>query len=402
MTHYVIIGGGIAGTSAAEQLRKLDPTCAITILSNESHPLYSRVLLPHYIHGKVPRERVFLKKEDWYTGNNIALVYTTVERLDPDAHTVHASNGETYTYTKLLIAGGGTLNKLPIDASDQVYHLQTIEDADKLVDLLEHNEEGAVTAGVIGGGFITMELVEFFARKQWKSHVFLRGTLYFGRTFNQAMSDLLEEHLEQHNIQTHKELTIASYQNDMAKTHENGAFTVDVLSAGIGINSRFPWAKDAGVEVERGVKCNEYLETNVADIYTAGDCAEYWDTTVERHLHIGNWMNAQMQGRHAASILTGNRTPFSLVSSYATHVLGIDIVAVGDAEVAAAEQVIERDYSNGYTLLLLRNHKLVGASIINRNTDRKAVTHLIKNRVDLTEHIDQLDDPTFDLSSLLS
>ena len=68
---YVIAGGGIAGTTAAEELRKIDPNGSIVLISEELHRLYSRVLLPHYIKGKVPRERCFLKKETWYDEQNI-------------------------------------------------------------------------------------------------------------------------------------------------------------------------------------------------------------------------------------------------------------------------------------------------------------------------------------------
>ena len=74
MTNIVIIGGGIAGTTAAEEIRKANKDARITIIEQEFHPLYSRVLLPHYIKGKVPRERVFLKKPEWYAENNIELM----------------------------------------------------------------------------------------------------------------------------------------------------------------------------------------------------------------------------------------------------------------------------------------------------------------------------------------
>ena len=71
---HIIIGGGVAGTTAAEELRKIDRTGEITLVSEEHEPLYSRVLLPHYLKGKIPRERVFLKKEAWYLISNQCLM----------------------------------------------------------------------------------------------------------------------------------------------------------------------------------------------------------------------------------------------------------------------------------------------------------------------------------------
>ena len=81
---YLIIGGGVAGTTCAEELRKRDSQAEITILSEEHHPLYSRVLLPHYIKGKIPRERVFLKRDTWYGEQNIEwMPGVSAQHLDP-------------------------------------------------------------------------------------------------------------------------------------------------------------------------------------------------------------------------------------------------------------------------------------------------------------------------------
>src|SRR6188474_1489970 len=100
----VIVGGGIAGTTAAEELRKLAPAAEITIVSEERHPVYSRVLLPHYLKGKVPRERVFLKKEEWYAEQKIEwLVGTRVDACDPKNAFVTLSDGRELPYDKLLI-----------------------------------------------------------------------------------------------------------------------------------------------------------------------------------------------------------------------------------------------------------------------------------------------------------
>ena len=401
MNHYVIIGGGIAGTSAAEQLRKLDPTSEITILSNEQHPLYSRVLLPHYVVGKVPRERVFLKKMDWYTEQNIHLAYQEVTRIDTAQNQVEVASGATYTYTKLLIAGGGILRRMPFQNHEQVYHLQTIEDADRVRKLMDDNEDGALKTGLIGGGFIAMEFAEFFATRNWPVHLFLRDQQFFSRTFDQESSDYLEEHFANHGVTTHKGLTISALEGDVVKTHENGAFTIDALAAGIGIKSDFSWAKEAGVDVDRGIKTNEFLETNVPNVYSAGDCAQYLDTNAGRHRSVGTWMNAQMQGRHVAKVMIGDRTSFDLVSSYATHVLGIDIIAIGDAEKDAADQLIARDYDDGRTLLMIRDNRVVGASIINHNADRAPLTQLIKDRIDISKNFDELKDPSFELKTLL-
>ena len=101
MTSYVIIGGGIAGTTAAEEIRKKDATASVTIITEELHPCYSRVLLPHYVKGKVPREKVFLKPADWYVKNNIDLMAgVRVLSVDVQNKFVATSDGREIPYHK--------------------------------------------------------------------------------------------------------------------------------------------------------------------------------------------------------------------------------------------------------------------------------------------------------------
>ncbi|MCH8049335.1 FAD-dependent oxidoreductase [Patescibacteria group bacterium] len=136
MTRFLIIGGGIAGTTAAEEIRKQDPKSEITIIEQEQHPCYSRVLLPHYITGKVIRDRVFIKKPDWYKEQKIEL-QAGVRAVEIDVENMHVrtSQERELPYDKLLITSGGELNLIPDDKRGLSY-LRTIDDADHLLQLL--------------------------------------------------------------------------------------------------------------------------------------------------------------------------------------------------------------------------------------------------------------------------
>src|SRR3990170_4460699 len=110
---FLIVGGSAAGTTAAEVIRLLNPQSSVTIITDETHEQYSRVLIPHYIRGKVQRDQVFLKKANWYSEKNIELVRgTKAVSLDPESHRVKVSNSKEYQYVKLLIAIGGDVVKL--------------------------------------------------------------------------------------------------------------------------------------------------------------------------------------------------------------------------------------------------------------------------------------------------
>ncbi len=382
--HYLIIGGGIAGTTATEELRKLNTNADITIISEEEHPVYSRVLLPHYVKEKIPRERVFLKKETWYAEKNIEWMTGVIcDYLDVRNKFVRLSNGREVEYDKLLIATGGEVRTAPFDFAQginerQISYFRTLADSDHLVTLL--SERDASTQGyVIGGGFIACEYINIFAHFGIPTTVMLRSDRFWSRVFDEETGRLVNQRLLNGNVEIKKSQT-TNYQLPT---------TNSILGIGIGIIPDFSWLRDTGIKTNIGILANEYLETNIPDVYTAGDISEFQDVVVNRQVNIGNWMNAQMQGRHVAKVMLGEREPFKLVSSYATNVLGLEIIFVGDTDRSAAEEIVVRGsvLDGGVTQLFLRNQKLVGATIVGRNSDRQPITAAIRDQVDKSDFL---------------
>ncbi len=381
---YVIIGGGIAGTTAAEELRKLDPSSEITIVSEEQHAIYSRVLLPHFLKEKVPRERVFLKKESWYEEQNIEwLRGEFVVELDPRNKFVRVSSMREIEYDKLLIATGGELRTLPHDPRG-VSYFRTLDDADQLVQLL--SERGPSTrAGIFGGGFIACEYLNVFEHYNIETTIAFRGDYFWSNVLLEEAGQLLNSHLESHGVTVHKQ---AAFDRMLGQTELEGFTTskgthpCQILGIGIGIQPEIVFLKEAGIVCERGVRTNEYLETNIPDIFAAGDITEFFDVVTERHLHVGNWMNAQMQGRVVAKNMFGEKTKFELVSSYATNALGLEIISVGDTSKEHADKIemLGSIEEGGITQLFERDDRLIGGVMIGRNTDRIEVTKAIKER----------------------
>ena len=398
--HCVIIGAGVCGTSAAETLRKLDAKVQITLIGNEPHPLYSRVMLPHYISGKVPRERVFLKKDGWYSEQSIAYITDTVTAVHPREQQIVLASGDKVAYDQLLIAGGGDVRQLPFP-EDKIYHLQTIEDADRLFELLPTLSPTAKTA-IVGGGFISMEFINLFSQQQTDIEIFLRGDRFFSRSFDEKASKQLEAHLERHGVAIYKNTTVEQIGPDGTLRLEGGfENTYDAIGVGIGLDANFSWLDGSDVRMGTGVYCDSALRTGIRNIWTAGDCAEYFDERLQSHLHVGNWMNAQMQGRHVAKNMLGDPQPFDLVSSYATDVLEMDLISVGDVTRSRAERILEREHEEGLTQLFLKDGALRGAVLINANADRAGATALIKSQKDLSHRTEQLTNPDTPLNDFL-
>jgi len=384
---YVIIGGGITGTTAAEELRKIDADAEITIVSEEQHPLYSRVLLPHFIKEKIPRERVFLKKESWYEEKNIIwLRGERVEKLDPKNKFVQVTSGQEIEYDKLLIATGGDVRVIGQDVRG-VSYFRTLDDADHIVQLLQERKSDA--HGVVyGGGFIACEYINIFEKYGMPATVAFRGDHFWSAVLDDESGKLINDRILQGGFALIPRATDMALEGEKeleAVSFGDKRIPCSFLGVGIGMVRDDGWIREAGVEIEAGVRSNEFLETNVPDVFTAGDCAQFHDVIVDRPMFVGNWMNAMSQGRAVAKSMMGERTPFKLVSSYATNVLGLEIIFVGDAEKAAADEVIVRGSSaeGGVTQVFLRGGRVVGGTMVGRNADRTPITKLIQSRADI-------------------
>ncbi len=381
---YLIIGGGVAGTTAAEELRKRDASAQITILSEEHHPLYSRVLLPHYMKNKIPRERVFLKRETWYMDQQIDWQPGVIAtHVDVSNKFVGGSDGREYTYDKLLIATGGEVRSIDEDLRGVCY-FRTLDDADHILQLTTE-WRGHARGAIYGGGFIACEYLNFFAQFGIPTILVHRGAHFWTQNFLPEAGELLAKHLLEKGIELHPNSTLVKLTGDKQLegfVTNTGEHHANILGIGIGIESDFSWLREAGIEVGRGVKANEYLETNVPDVYTAGDIAEFYDPIVGRELQIGNWMNAMTQGRTVAKSMTGERTEFRLVSSYATNALGLEIIFVGDVDKSAADKIelVGSLEAGGITQVFEREGKVVGSVIIGRNTDRAPITKAIQEK----------------------
>lgn len=385
---YLIIGSGISGTSAAEELRKIDANAEITIISTELHRLYSRVLLPRYIKGTLPRERCFLKKETWYDEQNIRCVFgVRVNELNIVEQTVSTSDGQTFKFDKLLLATSGNLLKFP-DSLRGISYLRTIDDADEVIELLAESESLPLEkrrAGIVGGSFIAVEYINFFAQHKIPTDLFMLEDTFFGGALDAESFAVLRNKIEAEGINLHTKVSVKKLLGEMrleGLQTEKKEFVLGLLGVGIGIRPDFSWLKNVGIEVNRGILTNEFLETNAPNIYASGDVAEFYDLYAERRVIVGNWLNAQAQGRIVAKNMSVERTAFSAVRAYSTNVCGNEIIFIGDTEVNLADKIVKRGSfeENGVTQIFVRNEKIVGATLVNRNADRAELTEMIRKK----------------------
>lgn len=399
---YLIIGGGIAGVTAAEAIRGEDPAGTIGVLSDEPHLLYSRVLLPSYLKKRIRREQVFLRDAGDFSGGRIDLhLQRPASAVDTASHQVHTADGEVFGYEKLLISSGGKVNQWRGGWSDgRVHRLQTLDDADRLYRALGKIREPLV----VGSSFIALEYIEIFLSAGVLPRVFTKDEYFFGRMLDSTGGALMAEHFASHGVPLSFDDEITSVEEGREALEVSfrraGALHTDVLAVGIGITRNIGFLAGSGITLGEGVRTDEYLETNVPGVFAAGDIAEYHDLIAGRPRLVGNWTNAVLQGKRAGLNMAGQRAPFRNVPSYAITNLGFQITAVGECDNALEAVSRSGPERHQYERFFLRQGSLAGAFLINHFADKPHISELISRRVNIERFIPRLRDTGFDIRAI--
>ena len=240
---YLIIGGGIAGTTAAETLRAKDSEAKIAILEDEAHTLYSRVLIPSYLKGKVAREKLFFRKLANYEASHIDFYPdTTVSSIDALRHEVSTDSKKIFSYKKLLIATGGRPKKITEVFSSTTpispLRMHTLEDADIIKKTIDETTEKKVL--VIGESFIALEFLEIFSTAGFEVHATVKENLWGGeKRFGSDGARILEDNFRRNKIILHKHGDLTFIKNDDFYLKNGDHLKSPIWALGVGINRNF-------------------------------------------------------------------------------------------------------------------------------------------------------------------
>jgi len=266
----------------------------------------------------------------------------------------------------------------------------------------------AKRAVVIGGGFIGFEMADLLKLAGLETTILLRESYFWQPMLDEISGKMIEKALTDNGVEIIENMEaaeVAGGESVEAVVLKDGTkIPCEMIICGIGTTPpKMDWIKNGGVNINRGILANEYMETNIPDVFTAGDIAEYKDLLLEENIQMGNWVNAHEQGRIAGLNMTGGKTPFKFVSFYTTQGMGISIAFVGDARPLPDRVIIPRGSAdiNSYARILIVGKELVGATMINRTKELTTIAKLVENNVDVSGKYAELGNPDFDLKQLL-
>jgi NAD(P)H-nitrite reductase large subunit len=388
---YVIIGNGVAGTTAAETLRKLDPNCSIHLLTNEPYPLYNRVSLPRFLQGVLPEQKVMIRNFEWHEQRNIQLVTETlVTTVNTDERVVVTDRGHHLPYDALLVATGGWANPLRVPGAQgtkHIYNFVTLDDTKEIIARMLESR----TAVAFGGSFIAYELCDGFAIRKLNTTWIMRGPYWLRNCLDPDGGEVVRNIAKKFNVEVihGDEIAAVVPQNGVpsyVKTKQGRQIQADVIGVGLGITLNTQILAGTPVQVRVGIVVNEYLETSVPGVYAAGDVAEFFDPTIGYHHVMGTWDNAMAHGRIAGTNMAGGQQVYVDVPTYTSPLFDVNIAVVGTAESnnPELEYITRREPgekgNENYRKLFFREHKLVGVLMIGSPKGRKKLVEIVKNQ----------------------
>lgn len=373
MNKYLIIGNGVAGTTAADHIRKNDADGTITIVTDEDIPFYYRVRLPDLLGGKVTEPELIARKKEWYDEKNISLkLNTRITAADPGMKQIHTAGGESIPYDSLLLANGSQPFVPPIKGSEMkgVFTIHTINDVRRVAAAAREANEIIL----IGGGLLGLEaanglhnlgktitVVEFFPR-------------LLPRQLDNEGAARLQSFFENMNFSFRLGATTREINGgdslEQIILDDGTVLPADMVIISAGVRPNLELAEMLHLKSDKGVIVDNKMQTSNPDIYAAGDVIEFKGRT------YGIWPAAMEQGKIAGTNISGSSATYAGTTlSNILKVAGIDLASAGEIDVENSYEARIVATEKIYKKVVIDTNRVIGCIMLG---DMKNFNHINK------------------------
>jgi nitrite reductase (NADH) large subunit len=399
--NVVIVGNGLAGTLAAKTLRELDESVEIAIFGEERNPYYPRPNLIEYLAGRLPYEKLFAFPDGWSERQRIGLVLgEKVTRIRPADRTIETASGRERSYDALLLATGACAALPPIEGIDRkgVFVLRTLADAN---DLIEHLGTPRRVA-VLGGGLQCLEIAGAVRGRAAEVVVVEYFDRLLPRQLDPAAAAIFKTQVEKSGIFVRLGVTakeIFGHEGVQGLRFETGErLEADAVIVATGILPDVGLAREAGLQVGRGIIVDDRMRTTGPEIFAAGDAVEH------RGRIYGIIPAAFEQARTAAYSMLGHDKPYGGTTPFNTlKVAGIHLTSVGeiDAEGQGYESLVRSVPETGvYKKIVLRKGRIVGGIWMGIKKGASELSRLVALEKDVEALKEDLLEDDFDFGEI--
>jgi nitrite reductase (NADH) large subunit len=369
----VIIGNGVAGTTAAELLRRDSPSCRIDLVTRESQHFYNRMALGRVVSSRSGLDGLQLMSAGWFEQRRITVWLNTIaHQIDPVRREVHLGTGETLAYDRLILAPGGAaiLPDVPGVQLPGVFVLREAEDAVRLRTWSQMgNKLGGSSvkrhreAVVVGGGVLGVEAASALVDLGLRVTIVHKGDRLMNRQLDAKAAGILERFLAGKGVEVLTGATIDSLHGKVAlesvRLVDGTVIDAQMCVFCVGVQPNVSLASAAGLKTDAGIIVDEQMRTSQPDIFAIGDAAKVANSGT------GLWtLGAEHAERAVAAML--NRRPILAAAPHALHlkIAGIDIRTFGQIDAKGVRQIEQIDPNEAeyeHRKLVLEDGRVVGA-----------------------------------------
>lgn len=390
---HVIVGAGIAGISAAEELRRGDASCEITVIGEE--PYYFRAALSKYLQKAIDAEEVYGKADDWYRANDIIFKMNAAEAVDAKGKVVICEDGTVVPYDRLLLATGAVpvILDWPGKELEGVCTYRGVSCVERFA---RHVNEGAQRAVVIGGGILGIELAEDFVKLGLETTLIVRGATILDLLFDDFSAGVVKKQIVDAGVHLLFDTEVAQFEGDSGRvtrlvTKKNETIPCDIVGIAIGIRPNIALLKGSTIYADKAILVDSYLRTNEADVYAAGDCCAVKAGEAASPIPTRTWLTSALQGRTAALNMLEKNVPFEEgIFFNVSHVFNSFYAVIGVFNPRDPKGYEFKDWrfsDGGYMRWTLAGGTVVGAIIIDAQKYIWPVRQLIESAVDVSSAV---------------
>jgi len=386
---YVIIGNGAAGNAASRTILSSDPAGRVLIFSEEPHEFYFRPLIPGLIDESLERRFLF-PAESADAGRMETRLGEKVLRIEPDSKSVLLEPGQRIPYHRLLLATGSSPHRPEVPGMDAegVHGLRTLGDAEAL----RAAAKGGVKAIVIGAGRVGMKAASVLKRLGLDVTMVEKLDYALPLQFDRTAGEIVGTGLKAQGIelvlgQGVRAVHVTRGRASGVEIEDGRLLKADVIVVATGVKPNTALAESAGISVEQGILVDRFLQTDIPDIYAAGDVVQMRDLVAGEPTVSGLWTHAVEMGSVAGRNMAGEAVPYegpmNVLNSLA--VAGIPTVSIGLTSPSSDRdfEILSRRRGDTYRKLILKEGVLVGALMVGDIEGAGVLTGLIKRKAEL-------------------
>lgn len=308
--HFVIIGNGVAGITAALALRQRESAAKITLISGESDYFFSRTALMYAFMDRMTLRDLEPLERKSYDAQRIARVRDRVTDIDAATKTLTLQSGQAMQYGALLLATGSSPNQLNVPgvsaAKQGMVNFVTLQDLEQCE---KHTRLGG-NAVVVGGGLIGIELVECLIHHGMKVDFMVRDPWYWPAALDKEEAAMVTEHMRHHGVNVLLEESVVEIKSNNSGKVEavigssGKRYDVELLGVAVGVHPSIEWLATTRTapKVNRGILVDSAFRTSLPHVWAAGDCVELASTGLVEQI----WYSAKRQGELAAKSILGD------------------------------------------------------------------------------------------------